>query len=77
MYKIVDTYDKIEIIGNNSIVSPVLSMEDEHGGKAHIIKDDHCYILVVLSSDKIRYGFTTWIFAEAHEALKTLPNPND
>lgn len=76
MYKIVDTYDQIQIVGSGSYIKPVLSMEDEHGGKAHIIRDDKCYLVVLNTSDGRTYSYTPWIFAEAHEALKTLPPPN-
>ena len=42
--------------------------------KAHIHEDDHCY-LVATSNGQGGYHDTSYIFPEALEVLKTLPDP--
>ena len=74
MYKIQKTPDKEVTLRSGSIVTPVATLKDEHGGISHIIEDDHCYVLVNGSTDR---GFATvkhW-YTEAVEAIKTLPTP--
>jgi len=84
MYKQVDTAKQVAII-NGGIVSPVASLEDEYGGKAHFTVDDSCYVLVLKdhklnSSDELQkedkdyFKNSPWIFHEAFEVLKTLPS---
>jgi len=70
MYKIVKT-DDVGVWGDRK---PVLTMKDEYGGRAQVVVDDHCYVLLLLDKDG-KYKPTNWIFPEAHEAMKTLPSP--
>jgi hypothetical protein len=46
-------------------------------GRAHIIVDDRCYVLLIEGFSGIRrtgrFRMTPWIFKEAHEALRELP----
>jgi len=71
MYEKVET-DILATMQGGSNVTPVATLEDEHGGKAHIIIDDHCYILILRRD--MGYVMTAWIFPEAFEVLKTLPS---
>lgn len=52
----------------------VVSLRDNAGGIAHIVVDDHCYILYQGSNDR---GFRRYhyIYSEIHNALKGLPDP--
>jgi len=74
MYKQIET-DILATMQGGSNVTPVATLEDEHGGKAHIIVDDHCYILILRRD--MGYVMTAWIFPEAFEVLKTLPSLKD
>lgn len=70
MYKVVET-DK-EIMWN-SPVKPLVTLADEHGGRAQIVQDDHCLILLLRKLyDPSRYAPTCWWFSEAVEAVKSL-----
>jgi len=74
MYKIQETPDEKVTLRNGSVETPVATLKNEHGGISHIIENDHCYVLVNGSVDG---GFATvkhW-YAEAVEAIKTLPTP--
>jgi hypothetical protein len=51
---------------------PVATLADEYGGRAHIIVDDHCYLLLLEHADG-ECQPTAWWFAAAVEALQTLP----
>ena len=50
-------------------------------GKAHIIIDDHCYVLILETFAGIRrrgrFRMTPWIFKEAFEILRDLPPIED
>ena len=83
MYKLQDTADEKATMDNGSIVTPVATLKDEHGGISHIVEDDHCYVLVNTCGGQSEPGkeatnvFCTvkhW-YPEAVEALKTLPTP--
>jgi len=71
-YKRVDTDKKI-ILDNGVEASPVATLADEYGGRAQIIVDDNCYMLHLIQDDRT-YKYTAWIFPEAHEVLKDLPD---
>lgn len=73
MYQQVQT-DKGIILDNGSQATPVATLADEHGGRAQIVVDDRCYIILIKQKDG-RYKMTSWIFAGAHEALAKLPSP--
>lgn len=80
MYKRVETAKSIEMV-NGAQLTPVLSLKDEYGGIAHIILDDHCYVLV-LKSNKVgeewdgRFRTADHWFDEAVTALRDLPRPS-
>lgn len=72
---------------NGVQVQPLATLKSAHGGVAHIIEDDHCYVLVLMREFDLRgspeqkakpeyRGFAVkhW-FPEAVEALKKLPTP--
>ena len=77
--KILETYKRVETDESfttisGSINTPVATLADEYGGRAQIGVDDHCYVLYLLQEDG-SYKRTAWIFSEAHEVLKDLPDP--
>lgn len=76
MYKKIEVVPQIKM--NNDVEAyPVASLRDEYGGEAHIIIDDHCYVLVLKDHNKHdRFKNTAWIFPEAFEVLKQLPSPS-
>ncbi len=76
--------DETAILGDYAVVRPVVTlieMVPGHGngirGKAHIIIDDDCYVVVMekfIWGQRLgRFRVTPWIFKEAHEALCELP----
>ena len=76
MYKQIGIADKSAKLRNGVVISPVLTMEDEHGGRVHIWIDDNCYQLGVEREDRgdLFVVPTTHIFPEAFRALKGLPD---
>lgn len=77
--KILEAYKRVETDESFTTVSgsantPVVTLADEDGGRAQIATDDSCYVLYLLQENG-RYKRTAWIFSEAHEALKDLPDP--
>jgi len=72
MYKQVET-QKSATMENGADVFVIATLKDEYGGCAHIIVDDHCYMLVLERKGLCRN--TPWIFREAFEVLKTLDSP--
>ena len=74
MYKIQETPDERVTLRNGSIATPIATLKDEYGGISHIIEDDHCYVLVNGSTDREFATVKHW-YAEAVEAIKTLPIP--
>ena len=83
MYKRVKT-QKNACLQNGANIEPIATLKDEYGGVAHIGTDDHCYMLYLerteaLTSDSDEVTFckpTPYIFREAFNILKTLPEPN-
>lgn len=83
MYKVVDTPTKANL-ANGVEITPVATLEDEHGGRAFIWVDDHCYQLGLectptgnLVEDGMPKTYvrpTTHIFPEAFQVMKTLPD---
>ena len=71
MYKQVET-DPIAVLEGGTTFTPIATLVDESGGKAHIHIDDHCYVLTLRRD--MGYIHTAWIFPEAFEVLKTLPS---
>lgn len=74
-YKRVETDEQYTTQGG-SVNTPVATLVDEWGGRAQIGIDDSCYVLYLLQEDG-SYRRTAWIFSEAHEVLKDLPNPRE
>lgn len=74
MYKVQEKPDLIITLKNGSTATPIITLKDEYGGVSHIIEDDHCYVLVNGSYDTQFDTVKHW-YAEAVEAVKTLPGP--
>ena len=73
MYKVTHTDE--EIIWN-SVIHPLLTLADEYGGRAQIVNDNHCLVLLLRQEEsqegdmaEPRYKPTYWWFDEAVEAL--------
>lgn len=64
MYKVVETGD---VFWGSRKVEPLVKLADEYGGKAAIIKDDHCLVLLLDTGEG--YKPTSWWFKEAVEAM--------
>ena len=62
-----------EVMWNEETAEPLLTLADEHGGRAQIINDDHCYVLLIRDGE--RYKTTSWWFKEAVAASRDLPLP--
>ena len=71
MYRQVET-DPIAVLEGGVTFTPVATLVDDSGGKAHIHIDDNCYVLTLRRD--MGYIHTSWIFPEAFEVLKTLPS---
>jgi hypothetical protein len=79
--KILETYKRVETdesytTQSGSVETPAATLASESGGRAQIGIDDSCYVLYLLQEDG-SYKRTAWIFSEAHEALKDLPDPEE
>ena len=67
-----------EVMWNGSPVRPLLTLADEHGGRAQIVNDDHCHVLLVEQRDEHQEKFyqpSFWWFKEAVVAARDLPLP--
>lgn len=83
MYKLVNTDNVTNPRLSNGVeISPVATLEDEYGGRAHIWVDDHCYQLgqertEAITSESEPETFVvpvTHIFPEAFQVMKALPD---
>ena len=72
-YKQVTTDGPISWGRSENKIGPVATLADEYGGRAQIIEDDHCYVLLILK-DGI-YEDSSWLFPEAVEVIKRLVTP--
>jgi len=54
------------------VVKASATLENRAGGKVHIIREDHCYVLVISGPGQPYHRMYHW-FPEAVEALKKLP----
>ena len=64
-----------KIIGKWSGCKPKATLKNEYGGVAHIINDDHCYVLLL--NNISGHGFVAvkhW-FKEVVDAVQSLPLP--
>lgn len=75
MYKKVEC-DNAFVAHNGSTMISVLTMEDEHGGRAQVSIDDGCYVVYLNASGK-GYTPTAWIFDELHVEMRKLPTPTE
>jgi len=66
--------DEKVMMDNREDMHPVATLADEYGGRAQIDVDDGCYVLYLKQPDDT-YKKTWYIFPEAHEMLKDLPDP--
>lgn len=73
-YKRVETDESYTTSVSGSVETPVATLASEFGGRAQIGIDDSCYVLYLLQEDGT-YKRTAWVFSEAHEVLKDLPDP--
>jgi hypothetical protein len=73
-YKQIETIPEIIMSSSKSIMYPVATLADESGGVCQIINDDHCYVLCLCQEDGA-YKSTNYIFKEAFNVLKNLPEP--
>lgn len=73
MYKEINKAAEI-FLESASKVTPLATLEDECGGRCHIIEDDHCYVLCIEQEDGSCRP-STHIFKEALEVMKKLPPP--
>jgi hypothetical protein len=76
MYEAIKTHAAAKL-ENGVDISPVVTLEDGSGGRAHIWVDDRCYQIGLTQEtageeDIVRV--TTHIFSEAHKALSELPS---
>ena len=75
MYHVQPQPDPTAILDNGSELTPLITLKSDAGSVAHIIKDDHCYVLV-LDNGRHKDGrvfATPWWFVEAFEASRGLP----
>jgi len=74
MYILQPTPDPKAFLDNGSELTPLVTLKSEAGATAHIIEDDHCYVLChdATRTDG-RVSMTKWWFAEAFEAARSLP----
>ena len=70
MYVLQDKPDTSAVLGNGSTVDPIATLKDEFGGVSHIIRDDHCYVLINGAEDRPFEMVSHW-YAEAAAALKS------
>ena len=71
MYKQIKT-DNSYVLDNGSTSVPVATFQDECDSKCQIGIDDGCYVIGIEMSDGT-YKWTTHIFSEVLEVLRTLP----
>lgn len=75
MYKLQPTPDEEAVLPNGVMIYPVATLKDEYGGISHIAVDDHCYVLYNGSVKGGAFAAVQHWYAEAVEAIKTLPPP--
>lgn len=71
MYKIQEIPDPEITMDNGSIVHPLVTLTNEHGGRSHIFEDDHCLVLCNKKHDQSdRFIMTHHWYREAVEAVR-------
>lgn len=76
MYKRAKTHKKMVSI-HGIEYTPVATLTDKCGGISHIVVDDGCYVCYLFSPEADGFVETHYIFPELHEALCSLPKPNE
>jgi len=71
MYIVQEKPDKTAKLSTGSIVTPLVTLKDEHGGVSHIIMDDHCYVLINGGKDQY-FNMVKYWYNEAAIALSEL-----
>lgn len=76
MYKKIETDDKIKWGSRNIFTEliPIATLKNQYGHKVQIVHHDNSYLILLEQKDGT-YKHTSWIFQEALEILRTLPNP--
>lgn len=64
MYKVKDVG---AVLWGKNKVKPLVTLADEYGGKAAIVEDDHCLVLLLNVGEE--YKPVYWWFREAIEAI--------
>lgn len=67
MYVLQEVPDKVIAMGPDSTGTPLATLKDGCGAFAHIVEDDHCFVLVLGGQQPQQFA-THW-FKEAAEAL--------
>ena len=70
MYLVVPTDKRIQS-ESGGYSTPLMTLADEYGGRAQIVEDDHCLVLMLRQSDNTYKSTTHW-FSEAILALRLL-----
>jgi len=74
MYRVQDQPDSTAVLDNGVDLSPLVTLRDDFGGVAHIIEEDHCYVLTINGGRTDgRVQRTAWWFREAWESARQLP----
>ncbi len=73
MYKLQNNPAEKAVLRGGGELTPLATLRDEHGGVFHIIKDDHCLVLVKENPEGCIMA-KHW-FPEAVKAMKSLPTP--
>jgi len=71
MYKSVVPHSHA-LLKNGVIIHPIVTLESEHGGRAHVWIDDGCYVLGLVTAGDLVLP-TTHIFPEAFDCIRKLP----
>lgn len=74
MYQLQETPDKKAELKNGAKVIPLATLKDQHGGIAHIIEDDHCFVLILGSEDR-KFNMVSHWFPEVVKAIYKLEPP--
>lgn len=75
MYEQVETDLCIRDMETGALLFPVATLMDGYGGQAHILIDDHCYVLCLRRNGPTYVWSNHW-FEEAVKVLKRLPLPS-
>jgi hypothetical protein len=71
MYRRTGTDECVVWQGTKSEFKPLATLEDSSGGRAQIVQDDHCWVVLLRQQDGT-YKPTSWIFPEALKVIQEL-----